>query len=96
MIFDRAGKTNLRLCADDVLYEMLGVTRGSLSYLALMNESTGDVKFAVDSDLTGDDGVLSHPLRCDRSVRVRGEDVIKYARHTGHAPMVLDYDIGAL
>lgn len=32
------GKTNLRLCDEDTLWTTLGVKKGSLSYLALMND----------------------------------------------------------
>ena len=39
------GKTNLRLCDEETLMSSVGVTKGSLSYLACLNDKEGKVGY---------------------------------------------------
>jgi hypothetical protein len=75
------GKTNLRLCDEATLLETCRVQKGSLSYLALLNDKeAGKVKFAIDKALLDDAvAINAHPLRCDRttSVAPAGEETFQ-------------------
>ena len=64
------GKTNLRLCDEETLLATCGVTKGSLSYLAAINDVKGEVKVAMDKALFTSTKINGHPLRCDRTTAV--------------------------
>ena len=65
-----AGKTNLRLCDEKTLMDTLGVTKGSVSYLATINDTEGQVKICLDKALLSAPKINGHPLRCDRTTSV--------------------------
>jgi len=87
------GKTNLRLCDEETLFAAVGVKKGSLSYLAAINDTTGQVTVAVDKALLEGTGVLvnAHPLRCDRTTATDPASVLAYLRKTNHEPVILDF-----
>lgn len=85
------GKTNLRLCDETVLKDCLGVTKGSLSFLATMNDTEGQVTMALDKGLLGQKFVNAHPLRCDRTTSVAPDGVLAYLKHVKHDPILLDF-----
>lgn len=64
------GKTNLRLCDEETLMATCGVVKGSLSYLAAINDSEGRVTVAMDKALFTSSQINGHPLRCDRTTAV--------------------------
>ena len=71
------GKTNPRLCDEELLTEKLGVKRGSLSPFALVNDKAHEVKFAIDQALLEQPYVNSHPLRCDRTTALKPDDLMQ-------------------
>lgn len=85
------GKTNLRLCDEELLTEKLGVKRGSLSPFALVNDKAHEVKFAIDQALLEQPYVNSHPLRCDRTTALKPDDLMQFVKHCGHEPILLDF-----
>ena len=56
---------------------MLGVAQGAVSPLAVVNDSECVATLAMDKGLMDASEVLSHPLRNDRSVRIKASDLIK-------------------
>jgi len=86
-----SGKTNLRLCDEAVLQETMGVTKGSLSFLATMNDKDNQVKMAIDKALLSETFVNAHPLRCDRTTSVAPEGVLAFLKHVNHEPILLDF-----
>uniref|UniRef100_A0A7S2AQM6 proline--tRNA ligase n=1 Tax=Octactis speculum TaxID=3111310 RepID=A0A7S2AQM6_9STRA len=94
-LLDLKGKTNLRLCDAVTLDEKLGVNPGSVSYLSIMNDTSGDVTLCLDSALLEQNFVNAHPLRCDRTVATDPQSLLKFVRHSDHEPKLLKYgDIG--
>ena len=76
------GKTNLRLCDEETLFSSVGVKRGSLSYLACINDVKDcKVTMAIDKALvTGEQLVNAHPLRCDRTTAAAPASELKCVR----------------
>mmetsp|Transcript_11945 Transcript_11945/g.15403 ORF Transcript_11945/g.15403 Transcript_11945/m.15403 type:complete len:948 (+) Transcript_11945:59-2902(+) len=85
------GKSNLRLCDESILKEYLGVTKGSLSFLATMNDKENKVTMAIDKALLSQKYVNAHPLRCDRTTSVAPPDVLAFLKHVKHDPIQLDF-----
>jgi len=86
---------NLRLTDPSIL----GVEKGSVSPYAAMNDADGVVTVALDASLApgGGDGspILTHPLRCDRTVSAAPADVVKFLEAVGHAPKIVDFGSAA-
>ena len=73
----------------DLMEEVLGVTPGSVTLFALINDVERRVTLLLDEVLAGADCVNFHPLLNDASTAVSGADAVRFAEATGHAPIVL-------
>ena len=78
----------------DLLFETLGVRPGSVTAFALINDADGKVRFILDAALLQHEIVNFHPLSNDATTAVRADDLVRFARDTGHEPLILD--LGAL
>lgn len=83
------GKANLRFTDCESL---LKVTKGSVTPYAVLNDTENLVTVALDSALLKATKVCTHPLRCDRSVSVSPDDLLKFLRSINHEPIVIDFD----
>jgi len=79
----------------DQLYEVLGVTPGSVTVFGLMNDRTGKVTAVLDARLVAADAVNGHPLINTRTTTISGADMLKFVRATGHEPVVLALEASA-
>lgn len=68
---------SLRFADGPTLDSVLGVAQGAVGPLAVMNDTEGKATLAMDKGLIDADEVLSHPLRNDRSVRLKAADLVK-------------------
>lgn len=71
------GKANLRFADEETLQALLGVKRGAVSPLAVLNDTEKQVTFAVDKALLEQKLVNVHPLRNDRTVSLSAEALVK-------------------
>ena len=76
----------------DVMAGVLGVTPGSVTAFALMNDTGGRVRFVLDAALTRHDPVNFHPLSNDATTAVSCKDLIRFAEATGHSVEIVDFD----
>ena len=72
------------------LQKHLGITPGSVSLLALMNDASGAVEFVVDRALWQADAVHAHPLVNSATMVLEHSDLERFLAATGHAPWVID------
>lgn len=86
---------NLRFGDEELLKETLGVIRGAVSPLALINDKASAVKFCIDKSLTEAELINVHPLRNDRTTSVAYTELSRFLEHVGHAATVLDFDSAA-
>lgn len=82
---------NFRFADEAVLLEKLGIVKGSVSPLALINDEAGDVKFAIDKDLLSAELIHLHPLRNDRTVLTSPANLSTFLSHIKHEAKVLDF-----
>ena len=76
----------------DLLMEILGVTPGSVTLFALINDAEGKVRLILDEGLFAYDRVNFHPLSNDATTAISPADMLKFARDTGHEPVRLAFD----
>jgi len=70
-------QANLRFADEETLQALLGVKRGAVSALAVLNDTEKQVTLAVDKALLDQATVNVHPLRNDRTVAISAEALLK-------------------
>jgi prolyl-tRNA synthetase len=84
---------NFRFCDEDTLKEKLGISRGAVSPLALINDrESNSVKFIIDKSLLSAELINVHPLRNDRTVSVSPWELLRFLDHIEHKPIELDFE----
>ena len=73
----------------ELLMETLGVTPGSVTAFAAINDTSGRVTVVVDARLAEAASVNGHPLENTATTTVTSADLLKFLRATGHEPKVL-------
>ncbi len=85
------GTKRLSFGAPDLMVDLLGVTPGSVTAFALINDKAGRVRFLVDAALMAHDPVNFHPLTNTGTTAVSRADFEKFVRATGHGFEVIDF-----
>ena len=67
---------------------LLGVTPGSVTPLAAINDGDGQVQIVLDERLAQAATVHVHPLRNTATVGLSGADLIRALDHWGHPPLI--------
>jgi len=76
----------------DLLLRHLGVTPGSVTLFALINDTGRSVTLLLDERLFAHDPVNFHPLRNDATTAISPADMLKFCRATAHEPIRLAFD----
>ena len=84
------GSKRLSFGKAEALFEKLGVTPGSVTLFSIVNDTDQDVTLIIDQRLTEHDIVNFHPLLNDATTAISSEDMIKFAKATGHDPVILN------
>jgi Ala-tRNA(Pro) deacylase len=90
----RLGAARFSFGRAELLREVLGVEPGSVTPLAIVNDGAGRVTHVIDAGLLAHEVVNCHPLRNDATTAIRGEDLLRFVRATGHEPVVVDLGDG--
>ena len=75
----------------ELLLEMLGVTPGSVTAFALINDREANVRFILDAALMKEDPINFHPLENNATTAISPEDFLTFARACGHEPEIVDF-----
>lgn len=71
------------------LMEYLGVTPGSVTALAAINDTGNNVTFILDEELMKEEIINCHPLSNDATTSIARDDLLRFIEATGHTPLVL-------
>ncbi len=71
------------------MLEILGITPGSVSPFALLNDESNLVTFVLEKRMLEYSHQNFHPLRNDRTVTIETNDFLKFLRHIDHEPIML-------
>jgi len=74
-----------------LLEEILGVTPGSVTPLAVMNDSARQVTPVLDARMMTEEIVNCHPLKNDKTTALSPKDLLKFMESFGYAPIVVDF-----
>lgn len=67
---------------------LLGVTPGSVTPLAALNDTGGAVNVVIDPELAVADAVHVHPLRNTATIGLSGADLVRALAAWGHEPLI--------
>lgn len=73
------------------LFDLLGMTQGSVTLFSILNDTEHQVTLILDKALLNHDIVNFHPLLNDATTAISSADMIKFAKATGHDPIMLDF-----
>jgi Ala-tRNA(Pro) deacylase len=73
----------------EALLEHLGVIPGAVTAFGLINDEKGAVKFVLDAALMKHETINAHPLTNEATTSIAAGDVLRFARATGHEPVIL-------
>lgn len=80
----------LGFASSERLLKHLGVTPGSVSLLALVNDAAHAVEFVIDRRLWDTDAVHAHPLVNHATMVIRHAQLERFLEATGHDARILD------
>ncbi len=83
------GSARLSFGKPELLMEVLGVTPGSVTALALINDRQLRVSVVVDERLMAYDMINCHPLENTATTTISRDDLLRFIRACGHDPRVL-------
>ena len=75
----------------EALMDKLGLTPGSVTLFSIINDVEGEVTLIIDQRLTEHEIVNFHPLLNDATTAITRQDMIKFAKATGHEPIIMDF-----
>jgi Ala-tRNA(Pro) deacylase len=87
----KIGTKRLSFGAADLMTEVLGVTPGSVTAFALMNDRPARVRFLVDSVLASADIVNFHPMTNTGTTAISQADFRRFVAATGHGFEIVDF-----
>jgi len=85
----RLGLGRLSFGKPELLLALLGVTPGSVTPFALINDNHARVTVVVDAALLDFAEVNFHPLTNTATTRIASADLMRFIRACGHAPKVM-------
>ena len=75
-----------------IVEDKLGVTPGSVTAFALLNDHDHQVRFILDEALMAHDIVNFHPLKNDATTAIRSADLLRFVEALGRAPEIVKLD----
>ena len=88
---EHIGSAKLSFGSAERLYEALGVTPGSVTAFALINDPEHRVRFVLDKALLDHDLVNFHPLTNDATTAVSREGLDAFLAALGVEPLIVDF-----
>jgi Ala-tRNA(Pro) deacylase len=73
----------------ELLMEVLGVTAGSVTPFALINDRARRVTVILDADMMRHQRLNYHPLENTATTNIAAEDLVAFIRACGHEPRIL-------
>ena len=84
------GAGRLGFASPERLLKYLGITPGSVSLLALCNDTAHAVEFVIDRALWAAPAVQAHPLINSATMVLSHADLGRFIAATGHEPLIVD------
>ncbi|MEM1390819.1 MAG: prolyl-tRNA synthetase associated domain-containing protein [Pseudomonadota bacterium] len=85
------GTRRLSFGSADLMQDLLGVTPGSVTAFALMNDKDAKVRFILDAALMRFDRLNFHPLVNTATTAISSIDLKRFVEATGHSITEIDF-----
>jgi Ala-tRNA(Pro) deacylase len=92
LLADRLGAPRFSFGNAELLLEVLGVTPGSVTPFALINDRAQRVRMVLDAEMLRHDPLNYHPLDNTKTTAVTPQDLLKFIESCGHQPTILSLD----
>jgi Ala-tRNA(Pro) deacylase len=89
---DRLGAPRFSFASPPLLFETLGVTPGSVTPFALMNDGAQQVRVVLEEEMLRHDPLNYHPLDNTMTTAVAPRDLLRFIEAAGHRPRVLSFE----
>jgi len=89
------GSARLSFAKPELLWETLGVRPGSVTPFALINDVNRQVRLILDAPMMEHDQLNYHPLTNEATTTISKADFLKFIRHCGHEPTIIDLEAAA-
>jgi Ala-tRNA(Pro) deacylase len=83
------GSARLSFGRPELLMDVLGVTPGSVTAFALINDASRRVDVVMDQMLMAFPTINCHPLVNSATTSIARDDLLRFIRACGHAPTIL-------
>ncbi|MFZ4805947.1 MAG: prolyl-tRNA synthetase associated domain-containing protein [Hyphomicrobiaceae bacterium] len=84
------GSARLSFGKPDLLLEVLGVSPGSVTAFAVVNDRAARVSVLIDKALMKHARINCHPLVNTATTNIARDDLLGFIRATGHEPRIVD------
>lgn len=85
------GTQRLSFTDAPLLWDALGVTPGSVTGFAVLNDQAKRVRFVLEEALLAHETLNFHPLRNDMTTSISRDDFLGFAEATGHTVTRVDF-----
>ena len=79
--------SNLHFADEKYLHDLLGVIKGSVTPLGIINDKDNKVTIVIDEYLVGKK-LLFHPLVNTKTINIEYNDLIKFIEHLNHKYLI--------
>ena len=86
----RLGVSHLRFASEENLGKLLGVGRGSVTMMGLVNDNERRVALWIDQEIWSGERFLCHPLVNTATLVLSKAELERFFALTGHAPNLFD------
>lgn len=84
------GQGRLSFGSAELMHEVLGVTPGSVTPFAAINDREGRVTVALARALLDRERVNFHPLENTATTAISAQDLVAFLKATGHDPLIVE------
>lgn len=84
------GSARLSFGKPELLQQVLGVTPGSVTVFAVLNDIHQRVSVVLDAALMRHSSVNGHPLENTATTNIARDDLLRFIRACGHEPRIID------
>ena len=85
------GTKRLTFCSERRLTGYLGIRRGAVSPFAIINDTRGVVRVALDEELLTTEPLNFHPLDNSKTTSISRAGLIRFLEAEGHSPKILRF-----
>jgi Ala-tRNA(Pro) deacylase len=83
---ERLGVSHLRFGSEPDLMRLLGVGRGSVTMMGLVNDTAHEIALWIDSEIWGGEQFMCHPLVNTATLILSKAELERFFALTGHTP----------